>query len=73
MNPADQLATLTAFLAANPPRPTRPLSDEQLAAIDRLESAAEDKAFWGRWGGSDRDADRAADAWEQSIGRRWGS
>lgn len=60
MNPTDQLNILTTFIAANPPRPTRPLSDEQLDAIDQRGSAAEDRAFWGRWGGSDRDSDRAA-------------
>lgn len=38
----------------------RPKSDAELAREDYLEGLAEDRAFWGRWGGSDRDADRAA-------------
>jgi hypothetical protein len=46
-------------------------SDAELAYEDHLESIAEDRAFWGRWGGSEQDADRAALRWENDLERQW--
>jgi hypothetical protein len=50
----------------------RPKSDAELARDDYLEGLAEDRAFWGRWGGTDQDADRAALRWENEQERSWG-
>lgn len=66
---AAQLATLQAHVDPNPPH-VRPLTSAQLAAIDAAESLAEDRAFFGWYGGTDREADHAALVEENRSGRQ---
>lgn len=63
------IATLRAHVDPNPPH-VRPLTTAQLAAIDAAESLAEDRAFFGRYGGTDREADHAALVEENRSGRQ---
>jgi hypothetical protein len=50
---------------------SRPLTDDELARDDRLEQIAEQRAIHGRWGGTDWEADMAADRYERELDRRW--
>lgn len=44
MTPAEQIAALDAWLAANPGRPSRPQTAAERERDDALESTAEDRA-----------------------------
>lgn len=54
-----------------PPPPDRRTPSER-ARDEHLETVAEDRAYEARWGGTDEDADRAADAYERWLDDCWG-